>query len=79
MPQGHLVPSNCSEETADFYKAKAKATEFARPDFRFLSVTIKVGDSERQLFVMLPMFDSPREDIAPTIAEAQVLGLSSRC
>ena len=72
-PKAILNLSNCSKETADFYRDKA--TEFARRGFRALGVAVKEGNNEWQLLGMLPMFDPPREDTAQTIAEAQVLGL----
>lgn len=72
-PKAVLNLTNCSQETADFYRDKA--TEFARRGFRALGVAIKEGDKDWELLGMLPMFDPPREDTAQTIAEAQVLGL----
>jgi H+-transporting ATPase len=73
-PRAILNLTNCSEETAEIYKAKA--TDFARRGFRSLGVAVKEGDGDWQLLGMLPMFDPPREDTASTIAEAKMLGLS---
>lgn len=73
-PKAVLAISNCSEEQAALFKAKA--TEFARRGFRSLAVAVKQGDDGPwQLLGMLSLFDPPRSDTAQTIAEAQALGL----
>lgn len=73
-PKAVLSISDCTEEQATLFKAKA--TEFARRGFRSLAVAVKEGDGPWQLLGMLSLFDPPRSDTAQTIAEAQALGLS---
>ena len=72
-PKAILALSDCSQETADLFKAKA--AEFARRGFRSLGVAVKKNNESWELLGMLSMFDPPREDTAQTIAEAQFLGL----
>jgi len=72
-PKAVLALSECTEEQATLFKAKA--TEFARRGFRSLAVAVKEDDGPWQLLGMLSLFDPPRSDTAQTIAEAQALGL----
>jgi H+-transporting ATPase len=73
-PKAVLSISNCSDEQASLFKAKA--TEFARRGFRSLAVAVKKDEGDWELLGMLSLFDPPRSDTAQTIAEAQALGLS---
>jgi H+-transporting ATPase len=73
-PKAVLQLTNCSQETADLYKAKAQ--EFAHRGFRSLGVAVQKEGEDWALLGMLPMFDPPREDTAQTISEAQNLGIS---
>jgi H+-transporting ATPase len=73
-PKAVLNISDCNEEQAELFKAKA--AEFARRGFRSLAVAVKEEDGPWQLLGMLSLFDPPRSDTAQTIAEAQALGLS---
>ncbi|KAH8669002.1 plasma-membrane proton-efflux P-type ATPase [Xylariales sp. PMI_506] len=72
-PKAVLNISNCTEEQATLFKAKA--TEFARRGFRSLAVAVKKDEGDWELLGMLSLFDPPRSDTAQTIAEAQELGL----
>lgn len=72
-PKAVLSISNCTEEQATLFKAKA--TEFARRGFRSLAVAVKQDNGPWEMLGMLSLFDPPRSDTAQTIAEAQMLGL----
>ncbi|KAK7918152.1 hypothetical protein PG985_010026 [Apiospora marii] len=73
-PKAVLAISNCTEEQAELFRAKA--TELARRGFRSLAVAVKEEDGPWEMLGMMSLFDPPRSDTAQTIAEAQALGIS---
>lgn len=65
--------TEADEEIRTAYNAKTK--DFARRGFRSLGVAYKKNEEPWVLLGLLSMFDTPREDTAQTIIEAQALGV----
>ena len=62
-------------QNSELEQYKNKVDEFAQMGYRMIAVAYQNDQQKWKLVGLVPLFDPPREDSAPTIAEAMAMGV----